>query len=346
MNEKSLTVLEQYELNIKGTYRSKGNYGCITDEGKYILQEYNHSDEKMKTMSVFYDFLEKNHFVTDSVVANKEGKYVTISEDGYAYILKKWFDAEDCSNNNKRQLLLAVENLAKFHKLTENTVGLFHEGEFHPGKNMREVFSRHNAEILRIKNYIKKRKNKNYFEMSLHNIIEEYYAQATDAIRLLEQSAYMEIYEESIENKTINYGCYNYHNILFRNDQVIMINMLKLNYAPAVQDLYDFLRKVMEKNNWDIGLGSDLLEEYGKNRPVSVREFEVLKALLSYPEKFWKIINYYYNSNKAWYSEKNEDKLKQFRKQEKLRWKFIDNMQKMEKNYNKTIFIVSIISCL
>lgn len=26
--------------------------------------------------------------------------------------------------------------------------------------------------------------------------------------------------------------------------------------------------------------------------------------MLSYPEKFWKIINYYYNSNKAWYSEK------------------------------------------
>ena len=80
MNEKSLTVLEQYELKIKGTYRSKGNYGCTTDKGKYILQEYNNSDEKMKTMSVFYDFLEKNHFITDRVVANKEGKFVTVSE--------------------------------------------------------------------------------------------------------------------------------------------------------------------------------------------------------------------------------------------------------------------------
>ena len=105
-----------------------------------------------------------------------------------------------------------------------------------------------------------------------------------------------------------------------------MVNMLKVNYAPAVQDLYDFLRKVMEKNNWDIPLGKTLLEAYSNIRPLSVREFEVLKAILSYPEKFWKIINYYYNSNKAWYSEKNEDKLKQFRKQEKLRWKFIDNM--------------------
>lgn len=326
MNEKSLTVLEQYELKIKGTYRSKGNYGCTTDKGKYILQEYNNSDEKMKTMSVFYDFLEKNHFITDRVVANKEGKFVTVSEDGYTYILKKWFDAEDCSNSNPRQLMLAVENLAEFHKLTENTTGLFQEGGFHQGKNMRKVMERHSAEILRIKNYIKKRKNKNYFEMSLHNIIEEYYQQATDAEQLLEQSEYKEIYEESIANKTVNHGCYNYHNILFQNGQVIMVNMLKVNYAPAVQDLYDFLRKVMEKNNWDIPLGKTLLEAYSNIRPLSVREFEVLKAILSYPEKFWKIINYYYNSNKAWYSEKNEDKLKQFRKQEKLRWKFIDNM--------------------
>lgn len=48
--------------------------------------------------------------------------------------------------------------------------------------------------------------------------------------------------------------------------------------------------------------------------------------MLCYPEKFWKIINYYYNSNKAWYSEKNEDKLKQFQKQEKNRWDFIGIM--------------------
>ena len=59
MNEKALTVLSQYDLDIKGTYRSKGNYGCITDNEKYILQEYNYSNKKMDTLSTFYDFLEK-----------------------------------------------------------------------------------------------------------------------------------------------------------------------------------------------------------------------------------------------------------------------------------------------
>ena len=105
-----------------------------------------------------------------------------------------------------------------------------------------------------------------------------------------------------------------------------MINIQKLNYSLQIQDLYDFLRKVMEKNNWDLKLGKNIINEYSEIKPITVREYEVLKALLSYPEKFWKIINYYYNSNKAWYSEKNEDKLKQFRNSEKIRWDFIDNI--------------------
>ena len=326
MNEKALTVLSQYDLDIKGTYRSKGNYGCITDNGKYILQEYNYSNKKMDTLSTFYDFLEKGGFVTDGVVKNIEGNCVSISEDGYTYILKKWFDAEECGNNNETQLIMAVKNLAEFHKLTENTTNLNIEKNIHPGKNYNKIFRRHTCEILNIKNYIKKRKNKNYFEMYLNKIIEEYYNQAKDALKLLEQSQYNEMYDECQKKKTINHGNYNYHNILLNKNKVIMINIQKLNYSLQIQDLYDFLRKVMEKNNWDLKLGKNIINEYSEIKPITVREYEVLKALLSYPEKFWKIINYYYNSNKAWYSEKNEDKLKQFRNSEKIRWDFIDNI--------------------
>ena len=326
MNEKALTVLSQYDLDIKGTYRSKGNYGCITDNEKYILQEYNYSNKKMDTLSTFYDFLEKGGFVIDGVVKNIEGNCVSISEDGYTYILKKWFDAEECCNNNETQLIMAVKNLAEFHKLTENTTNLNIEESIHSGKNYNKIFRRHTCEILNIKNYIKKRKNKNYFEMYLNKIIEEYYIQAKDALKLLEQSQYNEMYDECQKNKTINHGNYNYHNILLNKNKVIMINIQKLNYSLQIQDLYGFLRKVMEKNNWNLKLGKNIINEYSKIKPITVREYEVLKALLSYPEKFWKIINYYYNSNKAWYSEKNEDKLKQFRNSEKIRWDFIDNI--------------------
>ena len=318
MNEKALTVLEQYDLNIKGTYRTKGNYGCTTDEGKYLLMEYNNSNEKMVLMSTFYDYLEKAGFVTDSVIANKEGVYVSISEDGYAYILKKWFDGEDCNNTNRKHLLLTVENLAKFHNATENTTDIFKEQKFHKGRNLLEVMNKHSSEILRIKNYIKK--------MYLQNIIEEYYIQSVEALGAINNSRYEQLYKESIASETIYHGSYNYHNVLIKENKIIMINMMKISYSPSVQDLYDFIRKVLEKNNWNIALGNELIKAYDSVRKLSDMERAVLKSLLSYPEKFWKIINYYYNSNKAWYSEKNEDKLKQFRKMEKLRRKFIENM--------------------
>ena len=259
-------------------------------------------------MSTFYDYLEKSGFVTDSVIANKEGVYVSISEDGYAYILKKWFDGEDCNNTNRKHLLLTVENLAKFHNATENTTDIFKEQKFHKGRNLLEVM------------------NKNAFEMYLQNIIEEYYIQSVEALGAIKNSRYEQLYKESIANETIYHVSYNYHNVLIKENKIIMINMMKISYSPSVQDLYDFIRKVLEKNNWNIALGNELIKAYDSVRKLSNMERAVLKSLLSYPEKFWKIINYYYNSNKAWYSEKNEDKLKQFRKMEKLRRKFIENM--------------------
>ena len=50
MNEKSLTVLEQYEINLKEIFRTKGNYGCVTEKDIYILQEYNDGQIRKASM--------------------------------------------------------------------------------------------------------------------------------------------------------------------------------------------------------------------------------------------------------------------------------------------------------
>ena len=63
--------------------------------------------------------------------------------------------------------------------------------------------NKHSSEILRIKNYIKKRKNKNAFEMYLQNIIEEYYIQSVEALGAIKNSRYEQLYKESIASETI-----------------------------------------------------------------------------------------------------------------------------------------------
>lgn len=92
------------------------------------------------------------------------------------------------------------------------------------------------------------------------------------------------------------------------------LNMATTNFDKAcigiqITDLYQFLRKVMEKNDWDIDLGSRTIEIYNDILPLSKEEYKLLYILLLYPEKFWKITNFYYNSKKSWVPQRNIQKL-------------------------------------
>lgn len=44
---------------------------------------------------------------------------------------------------------------------------------------------------------------------------------------------------------------------------------------------------------------------------------------LAYPEKFWKIANFYYNSGKAWIPEKYQEKLLKVNRQEQEKKEFL-----------------------
>ena len=60
--------------------------------------------------------------------------------------------------------------------------------------------------------------------------------------------------------------------------------------------------------------------------PLEDDDIDMLVTLLSFPEKFWKIINQYYNAGKAWVPAKNIDKLKIVIEQNMRRRELIDKM--------------------
>ena len=74
----------------------------------------------------------------------------------------------------------------------------------------------------------------------------------------------------------------------------------------------------MEKYNWDPQLGKDMLKEYDAVRRISPAERENLKIRFLYPEKYWKLANYYFSHNKAWISEKNVEKQRKIIEQKEI----------------------------
>lgn len=69
-----------------------------------------------------------------------------------------------------------------------------------------------------------------------------------------------------------------------------------------------------------------MLNAYSAIKPISKKEMEYMKIRLSYPEKFWKIANSYYHSNKAWISVKNIEKMQTAVWQTKEKERFLDNI--------------------
>ena len=100
-----------------------------------------------------------------------------------------------------------------------------------------------------------------------------------------------------------------------------------MHLGVQMEDLYYFLRKIMEKHDWNERLGRQVMESYERVLPVSEVERQVLYYLFLYPEKYWKQINFYYNANKAWIPEKNVEKLKTLESQKEARRRFLSRIK-------------------
>ena len=135
----------------------------------------------MVSMKSLYNHLESSGIKTDYVIPNKEDRYVSVSEDGYTYILKKWFESQECNINEEKHIVMGAANLGRFHTLCQNSQRFMEETKgFHPGKNMLVIYEKHNKRNNKHKKLHKKEKKQKHFELALKEMLVEYYSQADE----------------------------------------------------------------------------------------------------------------------------------------------------------------------
>ena len=308
MREYELEVLDQYDMELCSTRKIRGAFFCETDRGSLLLKPVSFSEKKVPLLMKLCEHLEQNGaFHVDTPVLTRDGTGLATYPGGGRYLLKKWFSGRECDVRRETDLLAAVGNLARLHGQMFWT-----DEELTPsvGRDLRDEFLSHNRELKKVRAFIRKRTLKGDFELLYLKCFEEMFELAQTAYENLQASSYETLYQKSLEEKRLVHGDYNYHNVLFLSDQVATTNFEQFHIDVQMADFYYYFRKVMEKHQWDCGLGMKLLEEYDRVRRLEKKELEYLAIRLSYPEKFWKIANSYYHSNKAWMPEKNMEKLR------------------------------------
>lgn len=118
MKEYELNVLEQYDIEVNGTRRARGAVLCDTDRGTLLLKEAQVAGKRIPLLYKLYENLEKNGYPNvDQIIKNKEEEYISEAEDGTKYMLTRWFNGRECDVRRESEILEAVKNLARLHKI-------------------------------------------------------------------------------------------------------------------------------------------------------------------------------------------------------------------------------------
>ena len=305
MNEKSLDALKQYDIDVYRVARGRGGMILATEQGVKLFLECVHPDRYYEREDMITRAVSENGFLNvDTFVRNASGELITThEEDGRKYILKNWFEGSECSVKDISDVSAAVAALAKLHTALDEAAAYFRENGKNPAVErlkLSESYVRHMKELKLASNYLKNKKKRSEFELLAYKNIGSFYGEAVEAVKKLTDGRFDERFARAEENGELMHGSYSYHNVLFLNSVVAVTNFDKCRNECQICDLYQFMRKILEKYDWDIQVAYKMLDEYDKVKAISEKDLELLSVIFSFPDKVLKIINYYYNMNKAW----------------------------------------------
>ena len=118
MRDYGVSVLEQYPIEVYNVRRVRGAVLCETDKGLMLLKEAQIWDRRLPFLIELYSLLEESgEWKVDTILANKEGEYVSTAEDETKYVLKKWYQGRECDVYKESEILEGIRTLGKLHKI-------------------------------------------------------------------------------------------------------------------------------------------------------------------------------------------------------------------------------------
>ena len=317
-------IVEKYELSVTNARKGRGAWIFETDQGLKLLKEYKGSVKRLEFEEAVLDTMkDAGALRVDQYMRNREGELLTTAEDGTRYIVKDWFSDRECDLKDSREILSAVRQIAVLHRSLRG-VEMKEEWNLKSmvSPPLYEAMEKHNRELRKARAFIRAKRKKNDFELAVIASYDQFYEQAIEASEGMEQ-VFQNEGDAIGQNFYVCHGELNQHHILMGKDYVAVTEFNKMHVGLQIEDLYYFMRKVMEKHDWDPSLGMAMLETYERVLTMAPAERRCLYYLFLYPEKYWKQINFYYNANKAWIPARQTEKIEKLERQQESRRVFI-----------------------
>ena len=259
MEDKLEEIIRQYPCQVRSRRRTRGAFLLETDQGLRLLKECSASQARIEFEErVKEQLIRQGNLPVDHTYKNNREEYFTKDNYRNNWVMRQWYAGVECDMKDHPCVMRCAGHLGRLHALLE--LGGAEEGVYIQKESIRQEMERHNKEMKRVRSYIRGKKQKNEMEICLLEAFDIFYGQACLAQSLLQECGYEELWQKTLAKGLVRHGSYTYHNVLFMEKDIATTNFDKAEIGIQVRDLYDLLRKAMEKNAWHPELGRCLIQ--------------------------------------------------------------------------------------
>ena len=169
VNDRAVSVLENYEIEVLRTWKGRGAMLCESDKGLLILKEYTGPKDKIIFQDALLKSISEQGFPSvESILKTKEGELIVYDQDRTPYILKTYFEGRECNVRDTKECIQAVKTLARLHKASFiDTSGVFPGAGQRPECRIDKEYEKHNRELKKVRKFLKEKSQKTNFEIFL-----------------------------------------------------------------------------------------------------------------------------------------------------------------------------------
>lgn len=302
MHELEKELQDNYNIKINSISNFRDMFIANTDSGKRLIKISNLKPDRVNFIAEAKDYLYNNGFcnIDKNIYTNSGNAYITYNDQ--TIYMSDFIEGRECNLDSREESIRCARLLARMHKASngfacsENSAPRSELGRL-PG-----CYRKRLDEIKKLKKNALRGRMK--FDNLMCKYVDYFYDIGERALNMLDTSDYYELVEDAEKNRNISHHDFNHHNIFVQNEEMYLINFEYCCYDLKVYDLVNLLRRKMRKCQWDIDEAAVILNEYSKIETLGESELDLMKVMLMFPQKFWRVVNKYYNSRKSW-SEQN-----------------------------------------
>ncbi|MCK4260126.1 MAG: CotS family spore coat protein [Halanaerobiales bacterium] len=286
-------ILELWGIEMYKVRLVRNIYKIWTDQGIYCLKPVTERGSCLR----FFDSVLR-HVQSRDFQVQAHYEYTQNGEpfgvfNGNRWILTPWIDGKEIKYRSFKEVIEGARVLAKFHQAAEGYVPEIgikvkdKQGKW-PDKLVRRVGD--------IKDYIQTAQAEDSdFDRYFLKYADWILKSAEETLKLICNSNYDQKVEDSLEQVQICHGDPASRNfVIDKKGQIHMIDFDSMKFDLPVVDLWRFLRRVLNRNQWNMRLVTKIIDGYNSERRLDQDDYRLLAIFLEFPEKIWRVLHHYY----------------------------------------------------